>query len=231
MPLRIQALRHYFYISYAASPFPKAKGLNKEESNDLGQAILEVVKNKRPQSVQELLDALKLQGINEKEALKNIDRLQKEGRINLEINLLQPQPPTSYRIGGALWYVLTIACTLIAAILVFVIPADLYPLAYVRNIFGIAFVLFLPGFALNRAVFSSYPIVKAGDRSVEIIERVALSFGLSIGMVTILGLLLYYSPFGISFEVVVITLLVFTSFSATTALILENRSRKPKRVA
>jgi hypothetical protein len=202
--------------------------LNTEESNDLGQIILEVVKNKRPQSVQELLDALRLQGINEEEAIKNIEILQAEGQINLEINLDHPQHSTSYRIDSALWYVSTIACSLITAILVFVIPANLYPLAYVRNIFGIAFVLFLPGFALNRAVFRNSPI-KAGDKSVETIEGIALSFGLSIGVVTILGLLLYYSPFGINFEVVVITLLVFTSFAATTGLILENRLRKTKK--
>ncbi len=204
--------------------------MNKQETNDLSQLILKILKNERPQTVQELLDMLTVHGIKEAEALKNIEKLQTEGRINLEINLVQPQIPTSYRVSSDLWYFLTIVCSLLAAIFVFVIPADLYPLAYVRNIFGVAFILFLPGFALYKVVFRSSQN-RAGDRTTETIESVALSFGLSIGVVTILGLLLYYSPFGINFEAVVITLLVFTSFFATAALILENRSRKPKKIS
>jgi hypothetical protein len=199
--------------------------LSKEKSSDLGQKILEVVTTKQPQSIQALLEMLKNDGISEKEALENIERLHAESSLRLEP---LPPPPQSltYKVSSLTWYALTISCSLAAAVLVFVIPPNLYPLAYVRNVFGLAFVFFLPGFALTKAIFWKSSIIRAENKSVENIERTALSFGLSIGVVTILGLFLYYSALGFHFEVIVITLLVFTGFFATLALLLENRTQK-----
>jgi len=55
-----------------------------------------------------------------------------------------------------------------------------------RVVLGLLFILFLPGYALIAALFPS-------GKEIDWIERVALSFGLSIAVVPLLGLLLNYT--------------------------------------
>lgn len=56
-----------------------------------------------------------------------------------------------------------------------------------RIIFGIPLVLFLPGYALIAALFP-------GKNDLDTIERIALSFGLSIAIVPLIGLALNFTP-------------------------------------
>jgi len=58
------------------------------------------------------------------------------------------------------------------------------PLSLIRMIFGSIFVLFIPGFAWTFAFFSKDEI--------DIIERIALSFGLSIALVPLTVFYLNY---------------------------------------
>lgn len=62
--------------------------------------------------------------------------------------------------------------------------------SFLRTCLGIFLVLFLPGYALAGAIFPA-------KRDLEGIERVAISFGLNIAVVPILGLSLNYSTWGI----------------------------------
>lgn len=68
-----------------------------------------------------------------------------------------------------------------------------------RVVFGLPFVLFLPGYAVVAALFpEDGGTDEAGDREgIDGIERVALSFGLSIAVVPLIGLVLNFTPFGI----------------------------------
>ena len=59
----------------------------------------------------------------------------------------------------------------------------------VRIVLGLLLVLFLPGYSLIAALFP-------GKGDLDGIERIALSFGLSIAVVPLLGLALNYTPFG-----------------------------------
>ena len=67
-----------------------------------------------------------------------------------------------------------------------------------RLVLGISLVLFIPGFTMVYALFS--------DDEIDDIERVALSFGLSICIVVFDGLLLNYTPKGLSLDQIVISL-------------------------
>ena len=60
----------------------------------------------------------------------------------------------------------------------------------IRIILGLPLVLFLPGYALIAALF-------IGEDDLDGIERIALSFGLSIAITHLFGLALKYTPFGI----------------------------------
>ena len=80
----------------------------------------------------------------------------------------------------------------------------------VRIPLGLLMVLFVPGYALIAALFP-----RRGD--LDGIERVALSFGLSIAVVPLIGLGLNYTPWGIRLTPVVISLGFFTVAMAAVA--------------
>ena len=72
----------------------------------------------------------------------------------------------------------------------------------VRIVLGLIFILFLPGYALIAALFPS-------GKSIDWIERLALSFGLSIAVTPLIGLVLNYTPWGIRLEPIVASLTLF----------------------
>lgn len=90
--------------------------------------------------------------------------------------------------------------------------------SFIRIILGILFVLFLPGYSLIAALFP-----KKDD--LDSIERLALSFGLSIAITPLIGLILNYTPFGIRLEPIIISISAFTILMSIIALI--RRSKLP----
>ncbi len=81
-----------------------------------------------------------------------------------------------------------VALALVLVALVLFVPDSL-----VRQILGLVFVLFLPGYAATAALFPE-------NDQIDGIERVALSFGLSIAIVPLIGLALNFTPFGIRLD-------------------------------
>jgi len=80
----------------------------------------------------------------------------------------------------------------------------------IRTVMGLPMVLFLPGYALIAALFPR-------KDDLDGIERIALSFGLSIAVVPLIGLGLNYTPWGIRLVPVLISLSVFTLVMAAVA--------------
>jgi uncharacterized membrane protein len=79
----------------------------------------------------------------------------------------------------------------------------------VGNLVAILFVLLAPGYVLVAALF---PGSLAPDKpEIDWTERIALSFGLSIAVVPLLGLLLNFTPWGIRFAPIVATIVLFTA--------------------
>jgi uncharacterized membrane protein len=104
-----------------------------------------------------------------------------------------------------------VALSLLLIAVILVIPDSL-----VRVIIGLPFILFFPGYALIAFLFP-----REGDLG--IIERVALSFGLSIAITPLIGLGLNYTPFGIRLEPI---LACITAFNLIFAFLAEYRRWK-----
>ncbi|WP_321507926.1 DUF1616 domain-containing protein [uncultured Methanoregula sp.] len=90
--------------------------------------------------------------------------------------------------------------------------------SFLPILFGIPLVLFIPGYALIAALFPAM-------RDIDGIERLALSFGLSIALVPLTGLILNYTPFGIRLDPIVISLSLLTIVLCLVALY--RRARLP----
>ena len=93
-------------------------------------------------------------------------------------------------------YAINVITALLFIIITF-LPNDV-----LRIVVGLPVVLFFPGFALLAALFPR-------KESLNDIERVALSFGLSIVVVPLIGLALNYTPWGIRLYPILISLFIF----------------------
>lgn len=72
-----------------------------------------------------------------------------------------------------------------------------------RIVLTLPVMLFIPGYCLIAALFPK-------DSTIDLIERIALSIGLSIAVVPLIGLGLNFTPWGIRLETVVISVTFFT---------------------
>src|SRR5438445_7969896 len=92
---------------------------------------------------------------------------------------------------------------LYAAVSYTVVMAAVLLALNVGNLLAILLVLFVPGYVLVAVLFLK-------NTEIDWIERIALSFGLSIAIVPLLGLLLNFTPWGIRFAPIVVTITLFT---------------------
>jgi len=81
---------------------------------------------------------------------------------------------------------------------------------YAPESFGV-FVLFLPGFLLISAL---YP--RSGE--LDGLERAALSIGLSLAIVPLIGLVLNYTPWGIRLEPIMVSMALFAEIMAVVCV-------------
>lgn len=86
----------------------------------------------------------------------------------------------------------------------------------VRTVLGLLLVLFLPGYALIASLFP-----KRDD--LDTIERLALSFGLSIAITPLIGLALNYTPYGIRLDPILISLTGATLLLSLVAFLRRRR--------
>ena len=87
-------------------------------------------------------------------------------------------------------------------VIVLIVIIFLFPSNVLRIIIGLPFLLFFPGYTLMAALFP-----KKND--LDGVERIALSFGLSIALSALIGFLLNYTPCGIRFYPILLSLSFF----------------------
>jgi len=178
------------------------------------------VKEKKPENAKLLVKLIQERfPLSDQEILDHILDLQENEKIRFKPNQsLTPQKLTNYlRSSQSYWYWITIILTSTTALLVFTIPENAFPQVYARHILGSIFVLWLPGYVFIKALFP--------EKELDSIERVALSIGMSLALVPIVGLLLNYTPWGIRLTPIVLSLLALTIVFATAAIIREHKAK------
>ena len=111
--------------------------------------------------------------------------------------------------------VLIVLLSLLLALFIFLIPDS-----PVRIIIGIPFIILFPGYALIATLFPE-------RKSLDTIERIALSLGLSIAVVPLIGFGLNYTPFGIRLDPILLSLIAFNSVLSIVGIWRRSSSIEP----
>ncbi len=133
---------------------------------------------------------------------KNLYQLSIQGTIKLE----DSDPPRNI-LGFAgsvysLWFWVLLVLVGIAMASIYLLPQET-PYIYLRYITGSLFVLYLPGYSLIEALYPN-------KEDLTPLERLALSIGLSLALVPLVGLALNYTPWGVRLNPIFATLSVLT---------------------
>jgi uncharacterized membrane protein len=190
--------------------------------------ILEEVAKEKPENTKKLTQLMQQKhGITPETTTQLI--LELENDVKLHFKKLEdptPSSATEYIFSKkALWYWGIIVLSIATMISVFTIPETVYPIAYLRNALGIIFVLFLPGYAFIKALFPTTVPIKTSSENLDNIERIALSLGMSLALVPIIGLILNYTPWGIRLTPITLSLLALTATCATVAVLREHQTK------
>ena len=117
---------------------------------------------------------------------------------------VKPSSPWSRFWGESGGLSVIIVCSLL------MVPLALFTSGALRIIFSLAFILFFPGYTLISALFPA-------KGRLDGIERLALSFGLSLAVVPLIGLILNFTPWGIRFVPILLSLLAFILIMSAVA--------------
>jgi hypothetical protein len=192
------------------------------EREELNTVILETVNSRKPENSEQLQTFVsnQVEGASLEEIKRAISKLEDQGKITFAI----PQTLGRYlksRQTGWYWIILAVGAATVACF--FLVPVDLAPFSYIRNVLGLVFVFGLPGFAFVKAVLPDQFSKKQPTDSLISIERAALSVGISIALAPMVGLVLYYTPVGLDMPFIVVCLFGLTVALATAALIRDSR--------
>jgi len=190
------------------------------KTSHLNEYIMQTVKNEHPKTVKQLVELVhQKHSLPQQEILEHILDLQNQGKLALKEDIVVvPFPLKGYLSSShSYWYWVLITLVAATTMLVFTIRENAFPLVYARHAFGTIFVLGLPGYALIKALFPT--------KELDNIERASLSIGMSLALVSIIGLLLNYTPWGIRATPVTLSLLALTTIFATAAIIREHQAK------
>ena len=140
--------------------------------------------------------------------VERIIGLSKIGRIKV-VERTPYKPILDYALSPySLWFWSAALATMFSLGLIQVTSG---PALYLRYVFGALLILFLPGYSLIEFLYS-----KKAD--LDSLTRLALSIGLSIAIVPLVGLVLNYTPLGIRLYPIEISLVVITLLLLVLAL-------------
>jgi uncharacterized membrane protein len=106
--------------------------------------------------------------------------------------------------------------------ILYILIVLIIPSSILRLILGVPFLLFIPGYALMAALFTSKEAISG-------IARVALSFTASVALVALFGYILSFTSWGIRLEPVAFVVYVFILFISPIALVRQRRLPKEEQ--
>lgn len=201
--------------------------MTQDSSQVLKTVILEITIKQKPETVEQLAHQVheQLPSFSNEQILDAILILRDEKELSFTRTRPLPSNIIGYlKTSSVLWYWITLATTLVAVISVFSIPESAYPIVIVRYVLGAILIIWLPGYAFIRVLFPVRLPIKFEDKGLDTVERMALSSGMSLALVPMVGLFLNYTPWGIRLTPITLSLTALTLTFATAAVIREYQS-------
>jgi uncharacterized membrane protein len=188
------------WIVYPAS---KSKNRNREDASE--EKLTDIIQSKKNISVEALIGECRRLGLDAKSSAKTLFKMLRRGSVRLE----DPNPPKTFKSFMLSTYSLGFWTT---SSIVALTITSVYtpPLTFVRYVLGSMFVLFIPGYSLIEALYPR-------ESDLTPLERLALSIGLSLALVPLVGLILNYTPWGIRLNPIIISLTLLTLSLLTTS--------------
>jgi hypothetical protein len=205
-----------------------SKNLSQVTKGQLKNLIIQTVKKEKPQTAKQLIALMQERhGIPPEKTTGLIIELENEDRLHFtRQEQAKPSSAREYIFSKyATWYWTTLLLATVTTIAVLTIAGNGVPLIYVRYSLGIIFTLFLPGFTFIKALFPEKVPINTSSKNMDTIERVALSFGMSLVLVPMVGLILNYTPWGIRLTPITLSLLGLTVVFATAAILREYQTK------
>ena len=154
--------------------------------------IMEIVESGRASKGSELVEiVVNEMNISEEDAINTIFELEdKEKILFLDIDKHVPDDLQKYLLSSyAYWYWAVITISLLTIFSVFLFQTGTSNLNYARYVLGSVNVLFLPGYCVVKIVFLGEDITTN--------RQILYSIGVSVSLISILGLIMNYSPWGL----------------------------------
>mgnify|MGYP000303553303 FL=1 len=189
-----------------------SKLIGEPMEKEIEKKVLNVIQHTKTLTLKETVEeiATKL-NLKKHEATKYVYNLWKKGEIELE----DPNPPktlTEYLFSTyGTWFWTIIILITLTATAIYLLPQN-SPYIYVRYALGSLFILYLPGHTLIETLYPK-------EEDLEPLERLALSIGLSLALVPLVGLVLNYTPWGIRLTPIFTALATLTTLLTITATI------------
>jgi len=133
--------------------------VNPHPKTSLNKIIIQIIDEKNPKRIEELIELIQQQQspfpLPRDEILQYILNMREQGKLTLkEDSVFTHISFKSYFLSSSsYWYWMVIVLALATTMAVFIIPENLTPFIYVRNILGSIFILFLPGYSMVKLLF------------------------------------------------------------------------------
>jgi hypothetical protein len=190
----------------------------KKEDDRLELLITSVIEEKKPDSVDQLIKLVAVEGFSEEEIVKEILKLEKLEKLRLESNSSDARAFKSHLFSSStFWYWGIMLFCLLAVVSLVAIPPDFFPFAYIRLSSLLILLLYMPGFCLTVNLFPKEKMAS--------IDVVILSISFSLILVLLVGLFWNFTPLGLSDVAITLTLTALSAILATRAVLKRTGAR------
>ncbi|MBT8172060.1 DUF1616 domain-containing protein [Candidatus Bathyarchaeota archaeon] len=182
--------------------------------SSLEKVILNILDTKQPENVAELVRMVQQQVDASLDNIqKEVKKLHKKGLVSLEepknskLKFLKFVSPRNSQ-----WFWIIIIISLLTFASIVLIPETGTILSYFRYTLGFVLIAFLPGYSLTETLFPK-------ETSLDMIEKITFSIGLSFAITALMGLFLSFTSIGLTLNTTLPTLGSLVLVLATVGLI------------
>ena len=195
---------------------------------DIKEIRLQSIEGDHPETIsqQRVLIEPKIP-VNMPSITQSIIQLEQEEKIKPNETNLTPQASLNLRSflkKNSNDYWITVVLTLVSVITVFIFQDAAQ--SYLRYSMGLLLALCLPGYSLVRALFPPKTLQFEKQSSLDWLLTAAFSIVLSIVLVSVVGLVLDFSPWGLDLKSLTLSLSSLTFLFATVAMLRRYRTKK-----